>query len=435
MSTLDRLYCSLSQRLVAVLTLSIIFGCQLPEVSEEDDVGAPALPSDVSMPASDGTFTGHREDGGIAVLPDIAMMKFDQSMRHVDADSVDAPCEESDQDGDGFGTHESCNRIDCDDTNPSIHPDSSEACNGNDDDCDERIDEEMPVITCGIGACERMSPMCVDGEVSPCRPGAPDQEVCNGLDDDCDDQVDEFVSLTTCGVGQCANTASCLDGSLTACEPLQGESETCDGLDNDCDGEVDEGFGARIIQVAYTELASIIDGCSGEGWAGVENADCDAAMHRYCSNEGCYRSGFGPAEHSNGFGYVTCLSNVEVIQTTFAMLSSFHSVCASDGERRGENCNAAISRFCRDQGYVSGYGPIENFGDQADVACVRAPAHHHGTTYSVLTTFHVPCDGSRDRSGPNCNAAIKRYCVSLGYASGFGPNENSGDNAVVTCIP
>ncbi len=57
------------------------------------------------------------------------------------------------------------------------------------------------------------------------------------------------------------------------------------------------------------------------------------------------------------------------------------------------------------------------------------------TTYSTLTTFHGPCDGSAERDGPNCNAAIHRFCRdSRGAVSGFGPIENSGDAASVACL-
>lgn len=36
---------------------------------------------------------------------------------------------------------------DCDDDNPEIHSFAEEACNGVDDDCDEKIDEECPTTT------------------------------------------------------------------------------------------------------------------------------------------------------------------------------------------------------------------------------------------------------------------------------------------------
>lgn len=67
------------------------------------------------------------------------------------------------------------------------------SCNGVDDDCDGRIDEDWePQNRCGIGVCERMEE-CRDGRVS-CVPGQPlsrDDANCNGIDDNCNGDIDE----------------------------------------------------------------------------------------------------------------------------------------------------------------------------------------------------------------------------------------------------
>ena len=51
-----------------------------------------------------------------------------------------------------------------------------------------------------------------------------------------------------------------------------------------------------------------------------------------------------------------------------------------------------------------------------------------------LIIHEATCDGFIERSGPACNAAIHAYCQSQGYASGHGPLENYGDLAVVACM-
>jgi hypothetical protein len=56
------------------------------------------------------------------------------------------------------------------------------------------------------------------------------------------------------------------------------------------------------------------------------------------------------------------------------------------------------------------------------------------SSYTELRSFLEPCDGTTQRMGDACNAAIHRYCVARGFVSGFGPIENSGDTAFVTCV-
>lgn len=86
-------------------------------------------------------------------------------------------------------------------------------------------------------------------------------------------------------------------------------------------------------------------------------------------------------------------------------------------------------------GFVSGFGPVENSGDRALVACVRndGGAAYEPVLYSTLATHHPGCTATT-RWGPDCNAAIHRYCRSRGWTTGFGPVENSGGNADVVCL-
>lgn len=71
-----------------------------------------------------------------------------------------------DDDGDGFTECDG----DCDDTNPAVHPNGTEVCNGLDDDCNDQIDEGLGATTCGLGDCERTVSNCIAGVPQVCEP-------------------------------------------------------------------------------------------------------------------------------------------------------------------------------------------------------------------------------------------------------------------------
>jgi hypothetical protein len=175
-----------------------------------------------------------------------------------------------DFDGDGYGGVNSGTAVscvapplyaplggDCDDNTATVHPDSPELCDRQDNDCNGSIDENLPISTycqdadgdghgvqggatiqgcgptLGFGLCDNDC----DDEDMTVYPGA--QELCNGIDDNCDDRVDEDVR-PTCGIGWCRSYASSCD-STSVCFPGDPREEECNLFDDDCDGVDDNG--------------------------------------------------------------------------------------------------------------------------------------------------------------------------------------------------
>ena len=132
---------------------------------------------------------------------------------------------------------------DCDDGNAAVHPNAVELCNVVDDDCDGAIDEDYP--TKGQACDGADSDFCkygtntctANGLAVECVNENPSGlvEACDGEDNDCDNTVDEGFGSTTCGQGGCDHTiANCLAGQVQTCDPLQGASpETCNSKDDD----------------------------------------------------------------------------------------------------------------------------------------------------------------------------------------------------------
>ena len=115
----------------------------------------------------------------------------------------------ADLDDDGYPDPE-----DCDDTDPEVHPDATEVCNGIDDDCDGDVDDD-------------------DDSLDPTSTSAWHDDA------DADGYGDPATERTSCepALDSVADGTDCDDGDPAVHPDAE---ETCDGLDEDCDGQVDE---------------------------------------------------------------------------------------------------------------------------------------------------------------------------------------------------
>jgi hypothetical protein len=98
-----------------------------------------------------------------------------------------------DSDGDGFGID--CPQgFDCNDNDASINPKATEVCNNKDDNCNNRVDEQI-TRQCGTsntGKCTLGTEQCTNGAWTGCTAVLPSDEVCeNNIDDNCDGRIDE----------------------------------------------------------------------------------------------------------------------------------------------------------------------------------------------------------------------------------------------------
>jgi hypothetical protein len=238
-----------------------------------------------------------------------------------------------DQDSDGYGTsdpvyppHKDCSKPvsyadkmgDCDDFTASVHPGASESCDGKDNDCNGKVDDQVVYSTyctdkdgdghgtktgatkmdcapsAGFGDCNGD---CNDNDKT-IYPGA--GEVCDGYDNNCDGKIDEGVRLI-CGKGWCARYA---EGCTTMCTPGPPMVETCNYFDDDCDGVADNGTDLQLCGRAG--LACVLGQCieDGPGGTGGMGSMADGGTGSGSGGRGAGSGGAGasPGGASGGGG-------------------------------------------------------------------------------------------------------------------------------------
>ncbi len=151
-----------------------------------------------------------------------------------------------------------------------------EECNGNDDDCDTRVDEDFDLQT-DLRHCGTCDSSCVrTGAETSCTAGACSFVRCfDGFHDGNDDTTGPFSDT---------------DGCEYHCFDSNGGVEACDTIDNDCDSRVDETFDLQADEANCGECGRI---CA---FFRVTTSSCEMGVCRFDPATDC-TVGYIDADH------------------------------------------------------------------------------------------------------------------------------------------
>ena len=351
-----------------------------------------------------------------------------------------------DSDGDTFGdpdvAQDVCaaeqgwvaNSLDCDDTDPNVHPGQIEICDAKDNDCNGETDLVQEV--CDLG-CENGTKLCENGEWGACVapeplscmdydtcqfktictlvcPVAP-QESCNGVDDDCDGAVDEEQGETECGLVPCLHTEpNCIAGQPNVCDPFLGAiPEMCDGVDNDCNGLADDGNPGGGAQCS-------VNGLLGECTKGVlacQNAGLSCTQTTWPVQETCDgldNNCNGQAD--DGLGDTQCGLGV-CLHTEANCIGGQPNVCDPFLGATSEVCDGKDNDCTglADDGNPGGGGQCTVNGLQGEcakgvLACQNAGLSCTQTTWpaqEICDGLDNNCNGSADEGDPGGGGACQ----------------------------
>ncbi len=286
------------------------------------------------------------------------------------------------------------------------------------------------------------TPNCLSNGTMQCV-GAktPKVELCNGEDDDCDNNIDEDFLWTSpdaseigvgkaCGTGPCSGgTVLCESFASAACSTAGkavAEKGACDGIDSDCDGSTDDGACEDDNACTDDVCDSDAKSCSNE--ANVDCDDSDQCTTDSCDgkNGGCVHGDYnGSCDDGNACtvgdkcgtdsGAWSCLAGDEILDEKAC---DDNNACTKDGCNVDTGCehnNVANEVPC-----YTGADKTEDVGVCiGGVQKCKDGVLLEACENEVLPNKEEACDGKDDNCNGQTDEGCKPTSVTVTFSSAY----------------
>lgn len=244
-----------------------------------------------------------------------------------------------------------------------------------------------------------------------------DHEHCGACDNLC-------LGEEPCREGVCG----CPDGLTPCsrgCQDIQTSVRNCGGCGVACErGETCAAGSCDCLPYERQDTSAVVaDAPECSGFANFGSIECRTRAATVCAEQGCFGSGVGPFL-APGHGHSILCFGDESAAVSYATLSMFDSRCSADGD-----CAFAAHRHCVAMGSSGGVASPGD-ADAAIVSCLTEASVVRVPIEELMFPFEA-CDGT---SRWECAANSWRTCEAMGFAAGYGPVDQAGDEVDILCF-